>query len=587
MTSSLKYAKETFFLLGESRNKLPWILILFLLSAALDIIGLGLIVPYVSLVIDPSIAGNGIFSNVFQLIGQSQNLNDAILLFGLLLLVVYLAKAFAGYFISRAILNFSWQQQVRLRTSLMKAYQGLPYKVYLRRNSSEYLETILGLTSQFSGGVVMNGLKLVSDGIVGLAILFLLALVNPFALIVLIVFVGGTVLLYDRLFRSKLKEFGKRVAIANEQATKAVQEGIRGFKEVRVLGAERVFWGLVESNSRDLAKATVSRDVIIALPRYLLDFMLFLFVVSIVSSSFVLGYERQDLIPTLSLFGVGSLRLVPIANSLSGSLVGFRFNRYATSRLYSDFRTINKEATLVNQKSVHVASDSFKSLKVDNITFCYEGAEKPTLRNLSFEVIAGDSIGIMGPSGSGKTTFVDLVLGMLEPRDGEIFYNDRPLKIEMPNWLSQVAYLPQDGFMIDGTLCHNIVFGSNHKEVDQERLRHALHQSQLFDLIEELPNGVETMVGENGVRLSGGQRQRVSIARALYRGRNVLIMDEATSALDTETEREIVDEIERLKGTITTVVIAHRASTLKHCDRIYSLERGEMVDVGIRGQKLS
>ena len=220
-------------------------------------------------------------------------------------------------------------------------------------------------------------------------------------------------------------------------------------------------------------------------------------------------------------------------------------------------------------------------MEVKNITFCYEGVDRPTLENLSFKIAAGDSVGIMGSSGAGKTTFIDVILGLLEPQEGEILINGHSLKNEMPNWRSQVAYLPQDGFVIDDTLHKNIILGSSDDNSSRARLDRALDRSQLRQLVEQLPNGVETLLGENGIRLSGGQRQRVSIARAFYRGRHVLIMDEATSALDAETEREIVDEIERLKGTTTTLVIAHRLSTLRHCDRVYRLENGEMLNIDL------
>ena len=358
MKGSLRYLKEVFFLLGESRRKLPWMVILFFLSALLDIAGLGLIVPYVSLVIDPATVDSRLFSFIAQVTGLSLSANDLLMLFGLLLLGLYFAKAVAAYFINREILRFSWEQQVKLRTMLMKAYQHLPYKMYLRRNSSEYVHAISGLTGEFSLGVVMNMLKVASDGIVGLSILIVLASVNGFALALFLALIGGTVLGYDRLFKKRLKSYGKEVTMSSEGVTKAIQEGIRGFKEIRILGAERFFLGMVENNSRNLAEASTSRDLIIALPRYLLDFMLFLFVVSIVAISIMIGFERQDLIPTLSLFGVGSLRLVPVANTISGSLVRLRYHRYATSRLYSDVQTMKAESTEI-QKRICLSGEGY------------------------------------------------------------------------------------------------------------------------------------------------------------------------------------------------------------------------------------
>jgi ABC-type multidrug transport system fused ATPase/permease subunit len=581
MTASWKYAKEIFFLLGDSSRQLPKMLGLFLFSGFLDVAGLGLIAPYVALVIDPSAIETSFISKYLDMVGGlSVSAEHLILILGGLLLVLYFLKAVAAYFINRSILRFSWGQQVRLRNTLMEAYQGLPYSVYVRRNSSEYIYSILGLTGRFSTGVVMNGLKVVSDGIIGLSILSVLAAVNGVALTLLVTLIGTTVLGYDLLLKKTLNSLGKKVVASEQRVTKAVQEGIRGFKEIRVIGAERLFSTIVSENSQGVAQASTLRDLIMGVPRYLLEFVLFLFVVLLVTAAINFDYQREALIPTLSLFGVGALRLIPVANSFSKSLMLFRFNRYTTSRLYSDVYEIKDVNThrLVNLEKK--LTEPFLSLEAKNITFSYEGANNPTLLNLNFEINAGETIGVMGPSGSGKTTFIDTILGLLEPQEGVILVNKTDLKSKLLEWRAHVAYLPQDGFIIDDSLRRNITLDVNDR-IDEDRLQQVLHQAQLLQLVDGFPNGTETMLGESGIRLSGGQRQRVSIARALYRNRQVLIMDEATSALDDETENEIVDEIERLKGMVTTLVIAHRLSTLRHCDRVYCLKGGKLEEVDV------
>ena len=199
------------------------------------------------------------------------------------------------------------------------------------------------------------------------------------------------------------------------------------------------------------------------------------------------------------------------------------------------------------------------------------------LHNISIEIKSGDSIGIIGVSGSGKTTLIDTLLGLLAPQDGKIFYNNNLMADSLKEWRSQVAYLPQQVFLIDNTLRHNVALGLEDNEIDDDALHKALHKAQLSGLIDQLEQGVNTMIGENGVRLSGGQRQRIALARAFYHNRNVLVLDEATSALDNETESEIVEEIRRLKGKVTMIVIAHRHSTIEHCDRIFRLEEGRIV----------
>ena len=212
--------------------------------------------------------------------------------------------------------------------------------------------------------------------------------------------------------------------------------------------------------------------------------------------------------------------------------------------------------------------------------FFYPDSKNNALENISLEIHAGESIGFIGPSGSGKTTLLDALLGLFEPQKGVIEYNSRNIKNNLKEWQSQIAYIPQEIFLIHGSLRHNVALGINEEDIDDNRLNESLRQARLSDMVENLPEGVNTILGERGIRFSGGQRQRVALARAFYHGRNILVMDEATSALDSETEKEIVSEIERLKGNKTMIVIAHRLTTLKHCDRIYKLQDGKIVNMG-------
>ena len=302
------------------------------------------------------------------------------------------------------------------------------------------------------------------------------------------------------------------------------------------------------------------------------------FVVTLVLLMLLLGYDLQVLVPTLGMFGVAALRLTPAANTLSTSLIQLRYVRDSISRLHRDFQTVTPVPFEARQSPLGIAPDEFRCLALDKVRFTYPNARQPVLKTLSLEIRAGESIGLIGPSGSGKTTLVDVMLGLLKPQAGELRYNDRPLQDALAQWRAQVAYLPQQTFLIDDTLRHNVALGVEDTEIDENRVKDALKQARLEQLVDELPEGTDTILGERGVRLSGGQRQRVALARAFYHGRSVLVMDEATSALDNETEREIVEEIRRLKGQMTLIVIAHRLTTVQHCDRICSLQNGAIVE---------
>ena len=282
------------------------------------------------------------------------------------------------------------------------------------------------------------------------------------------------------------------------------------------------------------------------------------------------------------MFGLGSVRLIPLVGLFSISINDLRFSRYATSRIYEELMQIekNKIGDIKHRLRKHNPKSLFNNISFNNISFRYPNSEQWAIDNISFNIEAGESIGIIGPSGSGKTTLVDIFLGLLTPQKGKIYYNGNTLSSNLFGWWSQIAYLPQEIFIIDSTLRKNIAIGVKSENIDNHKLNEALHKAHLSQLITELPLGVETPLGERGVRLSGGQRQRVALARAFYHERSVLVMDEATSSLDYETELEVVKEIKRLKGEKTLIVIAHRLTTIEHCDRILKLKNGRLIKEG-------
>jgi ABC-type multidrug transport system fused ATPase/permease subunit len=279
-------------------------------------------------------------------------------------------------------------------------------------------------------------------------------------------------------------------------------------------------------------------------------------------------------------FGVASLRLFPAANTLIQSLMQIRYSRDSVLRLYNDHYKLKQLTGIEDHLVSAKIPKQLQVLKLDRVSFTYPHSKFKALNEISLEIKVGESIGLIGPSGSGKTTLVDMLLGLLEPQQGSIQFNGEEVKNVLQQWRSQAAYIPQQVFLIDDTLRHNIAFGIANDEIDNNRLQESLRQSKLLEVVNQLPQGIETVLGERGVRLSGGQRQRVALARAFYHGRNVLVMDEATSALDDQTEQEIVKEINQFKGNKTMIVIAHRLTTLKHCDRIYKLESGRVKAVG-------
>ncbi len=579
----ITYLRQIFHLLGPDRQSLPWLVLLFLVSSLFDLAGLGLIGPYITLIVDSHVL-DGTLGRVVDWFGLPREQKPLLITLGIMLFGVFFCKAIFTIGIQWVIIRFSRKQQMRLQMFLMESYQALPYSLYLRRNSSEYIHSISGLTGQFSG-VILNLLRCTSEGIVGLVILFLLLWKNGMALALLIVMLGMMVYSYDRIFRKNMSRYGKLINLAGIKMVQGIHEGIEGLKEIRVLGHENYFLNKVREGAQQSMHYTSLNQLILTAPRYILELMMISFIVLLVIIMLFLAGDLKALLPTLGIFGLAAMRLMPIANMLSGSLSQLRFSRDGVSRLYHDLEQIHSRTDLEIKKTsdstkAQAPPKTFQVLEMKDLGFRYPNALVDALHGINLQIRSGESVGLVGPSGAGKTTMVDVLLGLLEPHIGNITFNGLALQEALLDWRSQTAYLPQQVFLIDNTLKRNVALGVEDDKIDEIRIHEALSQARLIELLDQLPKGVETLIGERGVRLSGGQRQRVALARAFYHQRGVLVMDEATSALDDSTEKEIVEEIKHLKGKITMIVIAHRLTTVQHCDRIYRLENGRLVEEG-------
>jgi len=587
LKSALKYLKEILFLLDEDRKKIPWMILIFWISSLLDLVGLGLISPYIALILRPESAEEGRLGELVKLLGFPQEQETLLLILGFILLSVFLIKAIASIGVYYFIIRFGEKQKIRIISRLVQSYQALPYTTYLQRNSSEYIYNISALVKNFTGGVVQNGLRMLSDLIVAVMIFVLLAWNNAVALGILFVLLSTLVIVYDQIFRRKISLYGQQMNQVWTSMIQGIKESIEGLKEIRILGKEYHFYKNIRSNANKSYSISILSSLITAGPRYLLELTIISFVVMLITVTISGGQNIHNLIGTLGLFGVASLRLVPSVNTGISTLLQLRQQRNTVSRLYNDIASFKQTEIVCQPKTPYSRPETFQTLIMKQVSFSYPITHQKALNQISLEIRSDESIGLIGPSGSGKTTLVDVLLGLLEPQSGEIIFNGKPLNLNLKQWRSQVAYIPQETFLIDNTLRCNVALGTPETEINDLRLQEALSKALLLEVVEQMPLGLDTLLGERGVRLSGGQRQRVALARSFYHGRNILVMDEATSALDNETESEIIEEIKHLKGQKTLFVIAHRLSTVQHCDRIYRLENGEIVESGTPEQVLN
>lgn len=581
MNVNFQYLKEVTSLIGDDKKGLIGMVFSFLALSLLDIASISIIIPYISLIVTPEIFFENETVKVFLVLMNLENqFNEVIVYISILLLLIFSIKAIAGILINRRILKYCFNQGAMMRIKLMSAYQNLPYEEYLQRNSSEYVYSIEHLSAQFSQTVLQSFLRLTSESVVVIAILIFLAFNSILALGVLIVLFGFSMFIYDHFFKHRVKGYGENANIQSTKIVKGVHEGIEGLKEIRVLGKESYFHQMVSKGAISYKKSSVNAQTISQAPRYILDLLLMTFVVVFV---LIMGSKKEIeiLIPILGLFGVAAMRIAPSINQIISSLSHIRFGRHGVSLLYKDVQKINLSGYQRNFESVrNYKFKEFKYLKVKNVSFKYQDINRHAVKDISIKIKAGDSVGIIGSSGSGKTTLIDLLLGLLTPQEGAIFYNDLNVRDNYSDYLSQIAYLPQQVFMSDSTLLSNVALGTKSEDIDIQKVNYALDKSSLSEFVKSLPNGLNTIIGERGVKLSGGQRQRIALARAFYYDRSILVMDESTSALDHKTEQAIIDQIRDLKREKTIILIAHRLTSLQHCDYIYKIEGGSISNLG-------
>ena len=566
--------KDVKILLDKDLKRIYFVAIVFVLSASLDLIGLGLIGAYLAFIVNPDGFRELEFLGYFNDALSSLSDQELLVLFGLILMFVFLIRLFAILLSNYIIYKFSADQMVNTQERMMSIYLNQDYESFIQRNSSEYVVAISGYVRKYES-VLVSMLKIFSDLLVCIAVVSALAIVDLQTLSVLMFLFLTMFILFNKFLYSKSHRYGEEVNVGERLMIKSISEGISGMKEIRILGKEDFFKKTFSRGIKTMAEMDVKSKLIQISPKSLLELLMVLFVIIIVFMNFYIQNNLDTVVTILGVFAVGAVRLVPIVSGLFGSINTIKYGRNSVSNLIKDIQSFEAEGSeTIEKKGATPQQQNFLDLDISSISYSYPNSEEKALEDISFKIKKGDFVGLVGPSGSGKTTLVDVLLGLLHPQKGTIKLNGQDIFSQIELWRSLVAYLPQEIFLIDDSLTNNIALNDDIENSSQDRLKEVVIKSRLDDFIDNLPEGLDTRMGERGVRLSGGQRQRVAIARALFHEREVLILDEATSSLDMKTEEEIVNQMQKFKGEKTVITIAHRISTLKYCDCLYKLEKG-------------
>ncbi|WP_204412447.1 ABC transporter ATP-binding protein [Bacillus tianshenii] len=566
----------------SEKKKLMILLLMMIIAAIFETIGIGMVVPFVGIVTNPSIIQDqDILSYIYSTFNFSST-TTFVLFSVVMLLTIFIMKnlylLFFNYMQYRVILN----QQVKLQRELFNEYLTKPYTFHLNRNTSTLLRNVNGEVSKVFQGIVLSGFQLLTEALVIIFILALLVVTSPVATITASILLGGSVLVFFRLFRKKISHLGKEQQKVSGTIIKWVNQGLGASKEVKVSGKEAFFIDSYTKQSFIKVKNSRYMKMLEVVPRLFIETLLVSIVLITMLVIILQGTGTTQLVSTMALFAMAAFRIMPSINRVVALITTIKYSQPALDVVYEDL-FLNKDPLMKSEAGTKLLSNKIDqktfsdSIRLDDVSFRYPNQEEFSVKDVSLTIPIGQSVAFIGESGAGKTTIIDIILGLLHPEKGKVLVDGTDLHKQISIWQKKIGYIPQSIFLSDDTIRGNVAFGVGNKDIDDKEVWRALEQAQLKEFVLSLPDKLDTTVGERGVRLSGGQRQRIGIARALYHNPEILFMDEATSALDNETEKEIMKAIDGLKGDKTLIIIAHRLSTIKNCEIVYKINNGKLV----------
>lgn len=557
---------------SSQRGGVVWLGLLTTVGMFLEMLGLGLVLPALTLLSgDKGSAPSPFISRVSDWLGHPSE--STMVIGGLVALtVIYAIKVVFLVFLTWSQSSFVASLQSDISQRLFSLYVRQPWTFHLQRNSATLIRNITSEVSQFAT-VVTALCQFATEILLGAGIGVILVMIEPVAAIGVAIALGVSTWVFQRLIRTRLSSWGERRRHHETLRAKHLHQGLAGVKEVKLYGREEAF--VAAFSRHNTASAMVYGRLAMAqqLPRLWYE-LLAVSGLTVLGTVLVLqGNTGTALLSRLGLFAVAAFRILPSANRALLTWQTLRSSKPVIDSLHAELATAPVEAVSAAVPPLPIAN----ALTLDNVSYTYPGANRPSLKNLSLRIDRGKSVGVIGESGAGKSTLIDIVLGLLTPEEGVVSVDGQDIETCLRAWQNSIGYVPQSIYLVDDTIRRNVAFGVPEHDIDDQAVARAIKAAQLTGFIDSLPKGLDTIVGERGVRLSGGQRQRIGIARALYLDPPVLVLDEATSALDNETEVDVMAAIDALHGDKTMIIVAHRLTTVAKCDELVTLREGRIV----------
>ena len=559
------------------RKQFIFLLSLSGVSAFTDMVSLGIVFPFFAALVSPDkVLAMPHVSNVVGFIGI-ETADGLIMLLTATLIAVTLLSAGLKLALLRATAQVSFLAAGDLNVEIFKRTLYQPYSVHIARNSSEI---IAGINAKVTHATMFlqQTVTLFSALITLIAVTIVLTQISTLTFFIAIIIFAAAYFLISRIVKKRLKDNGQALSVQIPRAYKALQEGLGGIRDVLLDGSQDYYCASYAESNDKIRRAQASNSFLNTSPRHLMEGVAIMLLVMIACYLTLFSEDNASVLPILGTLAIGAQRALPNMQIIYSAWA----NVMSSEPMVRDAMEL-LDQPLPNDLNQQVMSKlPFENLiELNSVDFRYKESGPLVLRNLSLKIEKGSRTGIVGTTGSGKSTLLDILMGLIKPSQGALLIDGVELsERDLVQWRSQVSHVPQNVFLLDATIAENIALGVDLENIDMLRVKEVAHQARIADFIESREEGYFTQIGERGARLSGGQRQRLAIARALFKRASVLVLDEATSALDNQTETEIVEEIKHLKGDKTIIVIAHRLTTVRHCHRIYRLEKGEIVQVG-------
>lgn len=556
-----------------------YVFILIAVGSIVELLGIAIVLPIIELAMEENaVSDNKMAVILSRLVGTESKEELLLWLIGITI-VIYIAKSFYLVYMNSQLYLFSADVRRKLSIRLLKTYFKQPYEFFLLKNSAELMRGVSSDTGELYNTII-NVLRVISNGITAVSIIAFLIITNFWMTLTITLLLSVCAVLIFLVFNKRFRAYGAQNQKYSAYMSKDLRQAFEGVKEIKVMGNGDYFVDAYEKNFKEQNRVMNLFNIYNSIPKYLIETVSIAGILAFLGINVIFNDNYAALIPQLATFCVAAYKLMPSVNGISTYMNSILFSRASIDLVYHDIKEIEE---LEKQKEKeHDNLDKMKfsdCIEVKDISFKYRGTEKNVLSGVGFRIPKGHSVALIGPSGGGKTTMADIILGLLEPEEGAVLVDGVDIREDLEGWGKNIGYIPQVIYLTDDSIRKNVAFGIRESAINDEQVWKALEGAQLKEFVNGLPNGLDTEVGEHGDRISGGQRQRIGIARALYRNPEILVFDEATSALDNETEKEVMKAIEGLQGTKTMLMIAHRLTTIEHCDTVFKVENGKVEKV--------